>query len=128
MIGGASIEVSTPKDKANCRMTVGPPPNTSRVNPKSLMIHGLRGTNSTFTGTLEELGDGSYTVLQDKQPVMYLRPAHKGLGIVVSGDYGTIASIGHIASMDCLDIRVKEKAEVVFVLACALTVVIRLLL
>jgi len=129
MIGGASIEVSTPKDnKANCRMTVGPPPNTSRVNPKSLMIHGLRGTNSTFTGTLEELGDGSYTVLQDQQPVMYLRPALNGQGLVVSGDYGNIASIGHISSTDCLDIRVTEKADAILVLACALTIIIRLML
>jgi len=129
MIGGARIEVSTSKDnKENCRVTVGPPPNTSQVNPKSLMIHGLRGTSSTFTGTLEEQLDGSYTVLEDKQTVMYLRPALNGQGLVVSGDYGNIASIDHVASMDRLDIRVKEKAEAVLVLACVVTVIIRLLL
>jgi len=129
MIGGARIEVSTPEDnKAHYRVTVGPPPNTSQVNPKSLMIYGLRGTSSNFMGSLEEQVDGSYTVLQDNQPVMCIRPALDSQGLVVSGDHGNIASIDHIASIDRLDIRVKEKADAILVLACALTVIIRLLL
>jgi len=132
---GAIIEVSAMQDDSGRRAVVGPQPNISKVNPRSFRIDAqnviLRGKNlrlremsATFNATLEEQGDGSYTVLQDKEPVMYLRAGPDVHQLMVTTDHWELASVRQ-TSGDHLDIRVKPDADAILVLACALAVVSR---
>jgi len=133
---GAGIEVSTMQDESGRRVVVEPQPNTSQANSRPLMIHAqnvilpgknnrLREMSATFDGSLEEQGDGSYTVLHDQQPVMYLHASPDAHQLSVTTDHWELACVRHDAG-DRLDIRVHPNADAILVLACALAVVRRL--
>jgi len=135
MIDGTRIKVSTLQDKSGQSVTIGPPPNTSPANARSLEIHGQStalGISAFFEGTLEEQSPESYTVFKDQQLVMYLRAGPNANQVTVTTGHGKVlasVSCGGVGSNaeDDLEMRVDESADPIIVLTCALAVVIRLL-
>merc|ERR1740121_3323408 len=132
MINGTRIKVSTLQDESSQSVTVGPPPNTSPADARSLEIYGhidLHGTSASFEGTLEEQSPESYTVYKDQQPVMYLRTGPNANQVTVTTGHGKVlasVSCGGVGSNaeDDLEMRVDESADAIIVLTCALAVVI----
>jgi len=125
MIGGVRIQVSPPRNEDDSAVIVEPPSNTSRTNSMSLVIRG-----PSFSGRLERQSEGEYVVLEGKQPVMYLSVIPNTRQVIVTTDHGKLASLTcgglSLDGEERLDVHVDANADALLVLACALSVVIRL--
>jgi len=143
MIEGTRIYVSTPQGKRAQRVAIRPPPYTLSADATSLEIHGhsaglfgeyldLHGTSASFKGTLNKQDSYSYAVLKDQRPVMYLRAGANANNVSVTTGHGKpLASVrpSDIASNAERDFEIwlDESDDAIIVIACALAVVIRVL-